>query len=220
MSSPRTLFVVGVDLAGPANIRDTSVAWFDERNDALSLLGAVEGADDPALVELVQGLTARGDVVVGLDAPLSYNPGGGDRPGDRRLRRAAREAGLPPGSVMTPTMTRMAFLTLRGIAVARALEMVGPQRPRIVEVHPTAALALRGAAIADAREFKKSSLARTRIVGWLERQGLQGVTDQAAFPDHFVAACAGALAAWKWARGEPVWIEPATPPLHPYDFAC
>jgi hypothetical protein len=39
----------------------------------------------------------RDQIAVGLDAPLSYNPGGGDRPADACLRKAVVGAGLRQG---------------------------------------------------------------------------------------------------------------------------
>jgi predicted nuclease with RNAse H fold len=130
------MIVAGVDLAGPCNASQTAIAWFTGDQGQLSCAKTVAGADDQLLFEILSGLAARDELVVGLDAPLSYNPGGGDRPGDSQLRRRLVLAGLRSGSVMTPTMTRMAYLTLRGISVARALETIRPRAPRIVEVHP------------------------------------------------------------------------------------
>lgn len=214
------MIVAGVDLAGPCNASETAIAWFAGDAAALTCLKTVAGADDRMLFELLSGLADPGGLVVGLDAPLSYNPGGGDRPGDSQLRRRLVQAGLRSGSVMTPTMTRMAYLTLRGISVARALETIRPHPPRIVEVHPGGSLALRGAPIDAVRGFKTDGKARTRVLAWLDGQGLRGVAGLGNVDDHVVAACACAYAAWKWASRDIVWCEQATAPLHPYDFAC
>lgn len=214
------MIVAGVDLSGPSNSSHTAIAWFSGDGADLSCSKTVVGADDRTLFELFSGVADGSGFVVGLDAPLSYNPGGGDRPGDARLRRRLVQAGLRSGSVMTPTMTRMAYLTLRGISVARALETIRPHPPRIVEVHPGGSLALRGAPIDAVRRFKTDGPARTRLLEWLEAHGLGGVASLEHADDHLVAACAGAHAAWKWAGNAAVWCEPATAPLHPYDFAC
>jgi predicted nuclease with RNAse H fold len=157
-------------------------------------------------------------VVVGLDAPLSYNPGGGDRPADRELRKLIIERGLPPGSVMAPTLNRMAYLTLRGISVARAMEMSSPG-VRIIEVHPGAAVVLRGASVDDARTFKTDPSSRGRLADWLSTQGVTGLPGEPA-TDHELAACACAFAAWQWSLGSPAWVAAACGPLSPYDFAC
>jgi hypothetical protein len=50
--------------------------------------------------------------------------------------------------------------------------------------------------------------------------GLHGIPVLADTSDHFVAACAAALAGWQWAAAKPAWCYPAQPPEHPYDFAC
>jgi predicted nuclease with RNAse H fold len=214
------LTVVGIDLSGPGNPADTAVAWLRARAGGLEYAGELRGADDRAILDLVAGLEDGAAVIVGLDAPLSYNPGGGDRPGDRKLRARLRAAGVGSVSVMPPTLTRMAYLTLRGLAVARALATLGAGAPRIVEVHPGAACALRGADARLVRGFKREAAARRGLLAWLERRGLRGIAGLEAPTDHLVAACAAALAAWRWACGRPAWVEPAAPPLHPFDFAC
>ena len=115
-------------------------------------------------------------------------------------------------------MSRMAYLTLRGIAVARAIEMSSPEI-RIVEVHPGAAMALRGASVDDVRTFKTDPSSRGRLASWLSTQGVTGLPGEPA-TDHELAACACALAAWQWSLGSPAWLAEAHGPLSPYDFAC
>lgn len=213
-------YIVGVDLSGPTNVQDTVYLAFHMDEKGLSLHKAIQGAKDGDIFQSTTAFASKGKVVVGLDAPLSYNPGGGDRPGDAALRERVIAAGLHPGSVMTPTMTRMAYLTLRGISVARLLLSIPENNLRVVEVHPGAALALRGAHVSDVRSFKVNSGALQRLLGWLGQQGIN-LSDMDGDPDdHHVAACAAALAAWKWDRREAAWLQPADPPHHPFDFAC
>jgi predicted nuclease with RNAse H fold len=211
--------VIGVDLSGPTNTADTAVVRFAVNGRRLSLLEHVPGASDEDLLTCALRAAEHGPVVFGLDAPLSYNPGGGYRPGDLALSRIAVEAGLPPGSVMVPTMTRMAYLTLRGITVARLLETVAPP-PRIAEIHPGVTLVLNGAEIEDVRGLKRSAEARQRLLEWLDTQGLEGASALESAGDHLVAACAAAFGAWQWADGRCKWLVPAQPPFHPYDYAC
>ncbi len=213
------MHIFGVDLSGPGNVADTAVAVCQPKQDRLSFGQAIHGADDRTIFELVSALGTAGSVVIGLDAPLSYNPGGGYRPADAELSRLARLKGRT--GIMSPTLTRMAYLTLRGIALTRMLESLRPQLDlRIVEVHPGAAMLLRDAPPADVAAFKGDTAARLRLLDWLETAGLADLPRPAAPTDHFVAACAAALAAWHWAAGRPVWCAPAQPPAHPYDFAC
>ena len=215
------MIVVGIDLAGPRNTPDTALTCFSGDQRSLNYATHVLGATDQALFDLVRGLGEAGDVVVGLDAPLSYNPGGGDRPGDSTLRERIVRAGLGFGWVMAPTMARMVYLTLRGVCVARALAAIQPRPPRVVEVHPTASLALRGAPIEAVRRLKANRDARGHLLEWLAEHGLHGIARPSAdASDEVVAACACAFAAWKWACDETVWCERAAPPLHPYDLAC
>lgn len=193
--------IVGVDLSGPSNIVDTCLVYFEDQGDRLFYLGALSGADDQQIYNLVSNLASETSVVIGLDAPLSYNITGGDRPADAELRQEIIKAGLHPGSIMPPTMTRMVYLTLRGIALARCLESLSQQPVYLVEVHPGAALALHGAPIEVVTRFKRDLEARIRLLDWLEDQHLESITDRTAPTDHYVAACAAALAAWKWNRG-------------------
>lgn len=213
--------IVGIDLSGMSNSRDTCLVSFQEQAGRLTCGGFVHGADDQRILATIAQLAPDDPIVVGIDAPLSYNINGGDRPGDRALRQAIRAAGMRSGSVMTPTMTRMVYLTLRGLGVCRCLETLQAQRNiQIVEVHPGATMALRGAPISAVLEFKRDPEAQRQLLLWLESQGLDGVADLLMWSDHYVAACAAALAAWKWHHRKMVWCMPAQPPHHPYDFAC
>ena len=212
--------IIGVDLAGPCNVRDTAVVWLREEGGILELEGSEGSSEDATLFALTRELAASGEVAVGLDAPLSYNPGGGDRPADASLRKIVTGAGLSSGSVMTPTMTRMAYLALRGVVVARGLEAVASANARIVEVHPGAAMVLRGAPAKLVRGLKWSRGARRELVGWLQDQGLRGLGAWRNPSAHTLAAAAAALAAWRWSCANPAWLWPASPPHHPYDLAC
>ncbi len=212
--------ILGIDLSGPKNVEDTHVAVVAERGKSLYFLRWLHGADDRLILECAANLGRSGPVVVGIDAPLSYNPGGGDRPSDVELRRLVKDRGGGV-AIMPPTMIRMVYLTLRGLALARMLESLVPTIDlRIVEVHPGAALLLRGAPPQHLRALKRDAGSRARLLDWLEGQGLIDAPRGAEMPDHFVMACAAALAARDWFRGTPAWRFPAQPPTHPYDFAC
>lgn len=152
---PTAEYILGLDLSGPSNIKDTALAVFQDQADRLSLISVKTRVSDPEIFALANSLAEAGRVRFGLDAPLSYNPGCGDRPGDKNLRRLLTEAGLPVGSVMTPTMTRMAYLTLRGMSLARGLGHIIRPAPQIAEVHPGGALLLRGAPLNAVRTLKK-----------------------------------------------------------------
>jgi len=212
--------ILGVDLAGPAGAANTAVALFLEDGDRLEFQPRACDGSDAHIFELVSELSKGHPVVIGLDAPLSYGPGGGQRPADAALRRRLTDLGMPPGSVMAPTAPRMAYLTLRGVVLARAISSLETDfSVDVAEVHPSACMALRGAPVAPIRGFAASVRARVELLEWLSTQGLRGVPTQAV-TGHFVAACAATLAAWHWFRGRPAWLAAAEPPWHPYDFAC
>ncbi len=211
--------IIGIDLSGPRNVADTCAVAFDQRHGSLCFSSAVHAANDRQIIDLVSSTGVGREVVVGIDAPLSYNPGGGDRPSDKELRQLALQKGRV--GVMPPTIIRMVYLTLRGLALTRELATIQPHIAlRIVEVHPGAAMLIRGASAADVAAFKRDPAARLRLLNWLGEMGLKELPDDREPSDHFVAACAAALAAWHWSAGTPAWCYPARPPEHPYDFAC
>ena len=213
------LTIIGIDLSGPRNVADTSVAVFTQQGGQLCFLQAIHGAGDKEIFDLVAKIGEKGCAAVGIDAPLSYNPGGGDRPSDTNLRRCVLRVGR--AGVMPPTLIRMVYLTLRGIALTRALEALKPRVDlKLVEVHPGACMLLRGAPASDVAAFKRGAASRLRLLEWLQASGMNDLPKAENTFDHFVAACAAALASWKWATGESVWCHPAQPPEHPYDFAC
>jgi uncharacterized protein len=212
--------VVGLDLSGPRNTADTYLVVFSEQGNELRFAENINGANDQQILHMVSNLCKNEPVVIGMDAPLSYNPGGGDRPSDASLRGLVHEKGGGVG-IMPPTMIRMVYLTLRGIVLTRMLEALKPEFDlRIVEVHPGACLLLRGAPAKVVSAFKRDKAARAQLLQWLTAQGLTGISPTEIVPDHYVAACAAALGSWQWSLGRSAWLYSAKPPEHPYDFAC
>ena len=211
--------VIGIDLSGPKNIADTCLVCFDERGEELHLVEVCEGADDDRILRAITSLDLKERIVIGIDAPLSYNANGGDRPSDRELRRLILDRGARVG-IMPPTMIRMVYLTLRGIYLTRLFEALKPQYDlEIVEVHPGACMILRGADVEYVHRFKSKPSARGNLLDWLEKKGLQGISRIDDPSDHYVAACAAALGTWQWALGKSVWRFANILPHHPYDFA-
>jgi len=218
-NSEKQHFFVGIDLSGPSNLTDTVLTCFKNKDAGVELIHTIEGAGDRDIQDYCVELNKTGCMWVGLDAPLSYNRGGGLRPADKSLKKRTIAAGLHPGSVMPPTFNRMVYLTLRGISVARSLQGIPDWQGGLVEVHPGATFALRGAAIDGVRGYKKDMAARLELLEWLGRQGMAGVSvDQPS--DHYVASCGAALAAWKWQLGASEWLHPAVAPEHPFDFSA
>jgi predicted nuclease with RNAse H fold len=212
--------IVGIDLSGPRNFADTCLVSFEERGEEIHLMDVREGADDDQILDVISGLGQNERIVIGIDAPLSYNPKGGDRLSDSELRHLVHAQGGRVG-IMPPTMIRMVYLTLRGLQLTRLLESLKPQYDlNIVEVHPGACMILRGAYAGDVRKFKTESLARGHLLDWLGTKRLKGISLAEIVTDHYIAACAAALGAWQWSLGKSLWCFPANLPHHPYDFAC
>lgn len=215
--------IAGIDLSGPSNIRDSVMVLFQKEGEALSLLDVVtEASDQDILDAMTPFLNSTSQIYIGIDAPLSYNPGGGDRPGDKSLRVFAAKHGLLHASVMPPTLNKMVYLTLRGISIARNLQSLPLPNLEIIEVHPGAAMVSRGAPVDAVRSMKSSPNARNQLVEWLADQNLSVVTSHLPDPltDHFIAACAAALATWSFASGCPLWVHSRQPPFHPFHYAC
>lgn len=233
--------LVGLDLSGPSNTADTVLTLFlsstnegPDGADSARLLLVVPEAGDLTILRTLDTVLATKQpqikhVVAGIDAPLSYNPGGGDRPADTELRALLHAAGLHSGTVMAPTMTRMAYLSLRGISVARLLGELPAGHSglhlEMYEAHPAGAMVLRGAPVEDVRRLKRERGSREALLNWLEGQGLKGCVEGLGIPghdpsDHYLASCAAALAAWGMARRSPAWFRPAEPPLHPFGYCC
>ena len=212
--------IFGLDLSGPSNAKESTLVSFEMRNNSLQMTIAIEGVTDLLIYDAIADNSANVRAIVGIDAPLSYNPGGGDRKSDKDLRKHIIAKGMPSGSVMPPTLNKMAYLTLRGISVCRFLESHPNKKISIVEVHPSGAMALRGARVKSIRKMKSSTRAKQTLLQWLENQGLNGINLSGSVSDHYVAACAAALAAWKWHLGESVWVFKSEMPFHPYDFVC
>jgi len=212
--------ILGIDLSGPANAQGTALAWFGDQGDRLAFAGYRLGAIDAEILELSHELASTDPLAIGIDAPLSYGVPSGSRPSDKALREKVVELGGKPGAVMAPTAPRMAYLTLRGVALTRMFAAVqGAHTISIVEIHPGAAFLLRGAPVADVHGLKSDPSARGRLLDWLRRRGMTEIPDHLAASDHTVAACAAALATWEWRKGTSPWLAPAEPPAHPFDFA-
>jgi hypothetical protein len=103
-----TVTVAGVDLSGPSNVRGTCVVVLRCHGDSAVYVQHLPVAGDPEILKLITELTGDTSVVVGLDAPLSYQPGGGLRERDRSLRERVVKWGIRHGAVMPPTCNRMA----------------------------------------------------------------------------------------------------------------
>lgn len=210
--------IMGIDLSGPANHADTACALFESAGEVLVYRRHLAHLADSDLLHIIDGAARGASLTIGLDAPLSYQDGGGDRQRDRALRQTLQKAGMPSGSVMTPTMTRMAYLTLRGLSVSRMIAREHPDAA-VLEVHPFGALVLAGAPVEAVRSVKQSADARSEVAQWMQENGLEGLPAQDC-SDHELAAFAAGFAAWKWQTGSAHWLADAEPPLHPFPFAC
>ncbi|RXI96535.1 DUF429 domain-containing protein [Anaerobacillus alkaliphilus] len=216
---------IGIDLSGPANHHDTVMTVFEPGETSLVFENILLEASDEIIVSTIMKLATEGEVAIGIDAPLSYQDGGGDRPQDKGLRQCMKEFGLSGSSVMPPTLTKMVYLTLRGVALTRrVLADPAASNIRIVEVHPGAAIGTRIGIenISHALHYKKELSSRQVVFEWFSTVGLDGIPAMVSENSHRIDACAAALAAWHWAdpNKQPTWVWTETSPPHPFDVCC
>ncbi|MBA2175095.1 DUF429 domain-containing protein [Halobacillus locisalis] len=209
--------IIGIDLSGPSNHKDTVAAAFHEKGERLEFDYRIQGASDVDLLDFVSSYADEGRVIVGIDSPLSYQDGGGDRLFDRELRRFAKDLGMKSGSVMTPTLTRMIYLTARGIHLAHSLKTI--ERVEVVEVHPGVALASRLSAedFHHALSYKKEPTGLEWVTDWLTSTFLT-TSLPPVHESHDVDAVLASIAAWHWAAEgkSPTWCMDAEPPHYPF----
>lgn len=67
--------VIGLDLSGPTNIQDTCLATAEIQVSDLILTDIKTQVGDTAVLEAAARLIHTDHLIVGMDAPLSYNPG-------------------------------------------------------------------------------------------------------------------------------------------------
>lgn len=217
--------IIGIDLSGPANHKDTVMTIFQIEENDLIFEKALTNASDEMLLEAIMSAASLDEVVIGIDAPLSYQDGGGDRPQDKSIRNVLKEYGLSGSSIMPPTLTKMVYLTLRGILLTRTIMSMNlADKIKIVEVHPGAAIGTRidKERFVHAREYKKDLNSCKVILEWYNEIGLKGIPTEFSETTHQIDACAAAIAAWYWVdpKKQPVWHWEKTTPNHPFEFCC
>ncbi|MCM3116465.1 DUF429 domain-containing protein [Neobacillus sp. MER 74] len=217
--------VIGIDLAGPSNHKDTVLTVFNQQNGQLNFLKLIRNIGDLDILKEIEAQSQLDEVVIGIDAPLSYEDGGGDRQGDKQLRQYIVSIGMRPGSIMPPTLNRMVYLTLRGIKLSREIGNLAARYPiSIVEVHPGAVIGSRllERDLEYVLSYKQVLSARTWIRDWFAEQKLTKLPVFIDEESHLIDACAAALGAWHWKDPslQPKWSFPPNPPLHPFGYCC
>ncbi|WP_257984359.1 DUF429 domain-containing protein [Neobacillus cucumis] len=167
--------VIGIDLSGPSNHKDTVLTVFEKQGNQLKFVKWMNNVSDQQIVNEILEQSQSDEVVVGIDAPLSYEDGGGDRQGDRELRKFIIGLGMKPGSIMPPTLNKMVYLTLRGIKLSREIGNLTTHYPvSIVEVHPGAVMGsrLQKTDFGLVLSYKQDLAARIMMWDWLSQQNL------------------------------------------------
>ncbi|BBP44141.1 DUF429 domain-containing protein [Thiosulfativibrio zosterae] len=191
---PKALYV-GIDLAGPANFADTCMAieWQGKLNIHC-------GCSDTDILKILAPYLGKTPVFIALDAPLTYQEGGGYRDVDRALRQHLNQHGFAKIGVMAPTMTKMVYLTLRGLRLKECLSAL-PQTT-LFETHPGAALLFSGADYDRVCNIKSNPQALATITDFLKQQI---AFKQPITQDHQAMAVAAMLSAKRAALGQVFW---------------
>ncbi|MDF2947511.1 MAG: hypothetical protein K0S51_2190 [Bacillales bacterium] len=219
------MIIIGIDLSGPSNHKDTALTVFEKKDQALEFVKWKNNLSDHDILKEILEQSQKDEVVIGIDAPLSYEDGGGDRESDRGLRKFIVAIGMKSGSIMPPTFNRMVYLTLRGIKLSREIGNLNTVHPiSIVEVHPGAVIGSRlpKKDFENVLIYKQERVVRSFIRMWLTEQGLNNIPIEVEEESHSIDACAAALGAWHWKDPayNPKWLYKANNPLHPFDYCC
>lgn len=82
--------VIGIDLSGPSNHKGTVLTVFEKKENNLKFIKLKSNIGDHGILKEISEQGQLDKVVIGIDAPLSYEDGGGDRQGDRELFNSKR----------------------------------------------------------------------------------------------------------------------------------
>lgn len=189
--------LVGIDLAGPKNHKETAVATIVNKKITLD-----SGYSDSDIYKLIKNTNVD---LIGIDAPLSYNEQGGYRDSDRELRKLLNSRGFKDIGVMAPTYNRMIYLTSRGIRLSRLINSITPSPP-LFEVHPGAFFVLDNFPYKTVIDLKKSKDAILKLYNLIGNRGY--TFNREPISDHEIMAVGVALALKAKLNGTIHWEHP------------
>lgn len=189
--------VLGVDLSGPSNAKDTAMCVWD--GQSLQLL---RDCSDQIIFDFLQTSNSATPIYIAADAPLTYQDGGGYRDIDRALREKLNQAGFKKIGVMAPTFTKMAYLTLRGMR----LKEICAQFPNVqlFETHPGAALVLRGVDYEQVTQVKTDTSCLSQVAEKVLAHFPEN-SEISLKSDHELMACAALLSAIRYTQQQSLW---------------
>lgn len=157
--------------------------------------------NDSQIYEFLQQYATNYQIFIAVDAPLTYNEGGGYREVDRAVREHLNAHGFSKIGVMAPTMTKMAYLTLRGLRIRELCGLL--PNVQLFETHPGASLVLDSISYEMVTQIK--SMPQARLAVWEALTGryrfLNGLkSTKIANNDHELMAIAAMLSAFRFAH--------------------
>lgn len=191
MSNVEQAVVIGIDLAGPANFVDTALCCFDGTQ-----VTSQSGVSDQDIVNFLQQFDANRPILIAIDAPLTYQEGGGYRDVDRVLRKTLNARGFSKIGVMAPTMTKMVYLTLRGLRLRELCSSF--DNIAVFETHPGAALVFDQVDYSSVTQIKTQPTVIELI--WRKLTGRYVFLESVLMPqnDHQLMAIAAMLSAYRY----------------------
>lgn len=188
---------IGMDLSGPSNSQDTAMCVFDGQSVQM-----YRNCSDQAIYGVLSQFNSNLPVVIAADAPLTYQDGGGYRDIDRALRQKLNSSGFSKIGVMAPTMTRMAYLTLRGMRLKELCTQFA--NIELFETHPGAALAFSGIEYDSITQVKSDKTAFNRVVQALHNQ-FPEISEEVLQNDHELMAASAMLSAYRYTQQQSLW---------------
>ena len=142
------MIFAGLDLSGYKNIKKTVLTFLKDKD-----IEVFEGLNDEEIINLI---ISKNDVILSIDAPLSFPKKDFLRYSDKKLKKFLDKINLSflKKFVLPPLLPQMKVLTKRGIKIKNNLKKI-----KVIETHPTISIFLilfkNGISIKDFLNYKR-----------------------------------------------------------------
>lgn len=156
------MIFAGLDLSGYKNIKKTVLTFLEDKN-----VENFKGVNDEEIINLI---LSKNDVILSIDAPLSFPKKDFLRYSDKKLKKFLDKINLSflKKFVLPPLLPQMKILTKRGIKIKNRLKRI-----RVIETHPTISIFLilfkNGILIRDFLNYKRDYEVFKKLCKTLEK---------------------------------------------------
>jgi len=156
------MIFAGLDLSGYKNIKKTVLTFLEDKN-----VENFKGVNDEEIINLI---LSKNDVILSIDAPLSFPKKDFLRYSDKKLKKFLDKINLSflKKFVLPPLLPEMQILTKRGIKIKNRLKRI-----RVIETHPTISIFLilfkNGILIRDFLNYKRDYEVFKKLCKTLEK---------------------------------------------------